>query len=165
MKKLFMILLMALIVSALAACSGDDKGDAADSTDADVTEQTDGTSGDEPNSAVLDNEYFKNVVDILKAEGYELTNFTDGDTDFFTDTQSSFAVQVNGEDMLTLQVFEMDPDSEHLKNAAETGMGQAEFEGEVAEIPVLVIDNHYFFLAEGHPDQEDIYKLLQEKLK
>lgn len=155
-----MLLLVALIVSALAACSGDDKNNDNQTPEKDSTEQTDGATSGE-----IEDEYYKNVVEILKDEGYEVTNITGGDPEFFTDTKSSFGAEVNGEDMLQLQLFEIDPNSEHLKNAKATGMGQAEYEGEVAELPVLVIGNHYIFLAEGHPDQLAIYKLFQEKLK
>lgn len=155
-----MLLMVVLIVSALAACSEEDKNNDNQAEKNDSTETTDGATSEE-----IENEYYKNVVEILKDEGYEVTNTTAGDTDFFTDTKSSFSTEVNGEDMLTFQMFEIDPNSEHLKNAKETGMGQAEYEGEVAEIPVLVIGNYFVFMAEGHPDQPDIYKLLQEKLK
>ena len=162
MKKLFMTLLMAMLVAALAACSGDEKKDEEQATDSTVTE---GTSDEDVAVESTGNEYYDNVVAILKDAGYEVTNVTDGDPEFFTDTKNAFSAEINGEDMLTLQLFEIDPDSEYLKNAKETGMGQAEFEGEVAEIPVDVIGNHYIFLAEGHPDQEDVIKLLKEKLQ
>lgn len=176
MKKLLMVLLMAMLVMALAAC-GDDKKDAekAEGTNGtDNTEQAEGTTdnaeGSEDTAAVsgemLDDEFSNNVLTILKDAGYEVEKVEAGETDFFVDTKAAMKADINGEDFLPLQVFEIDADSDSLKKAQETGLAPVEFEGEKVDYPgVLVIDNYYIFLAEGHPDQADIYKLLEEKLK
>lgn len=167
---------MAMLVMALAACGTDkkDEGQAAGTND---TEQAEGTTDDTEGSEdtedtaaasgeMLDNEFSNNVLTLLKDAGYDLQNVKGGDTDFFVDTKAALTVEINGEDFLPLQIFEIDPDSDSLKKAQETGMAPVEFEGEKVDYPgVLIIDNYYIFLAEGHPDQADIYKLLEEKLK
>ncbi|MBB4823273.1 putative small lipoprotein YifL [Sporosarcina luteola] len=175
MKKLLMVLMMAFLVMALAACGDDkkDNGKAEGTGDKDNTEQTEGTDNAEDTEGteaasgdVLADEYYKNIVDILKDAGYEVDNVQEADTDFFVDAKSSMKLDINGENILPLQVYEIDPDSESLKTAQETGLAPAQFEGQTFEQEgVEVIGNHYFFLAEGHPNQADVIKLLQEKLK
>ncbi|QTD40843.1 hypothetical protein [Sporosarcina sp. Te-1] len=175
MKKLLMVLMMAFLVMALAACGDDKKDDgktegAEDKNNTEQAEGADDAEGsegtEEASGDILEDEYYNNLVNILKDAGYDLGNVEVGDNDFFVDTKSSMKVALNGEDMLPLQVYEIDPDSESLKAAQETGLAPAEFEGQKFDQEgVLVIDNHYFFLSEGHPDQADVYKLLEEKLK
>ncbi|GKV57344.1 hypothetical protein NCCP2222_32910 [Sporosarcina sp. NCCP-2222] len=174
MKKLLMVLLMALLVMALAACGDDkkDEGQAAGTNDTDNTEQAEGTTDDaegteDASTDAVEDEYFQNVIAILKDAGYDVTDIKENyDNSFFVDTISSVAAVINGEDVLQFQAYEIDPDSESLKQAQETGLAPAEFEGQKFDYEgIIVIGNHYFFLAEGHPDQADIYKLLEEKLK
>lgn len=167
MKKFLMLLLAVVMIGALAACGGDDKDkdkDADKTPPASETETPDAGETEAPEAT--GNEYYDSVVTILTDAGYEVANaHVDEELDFFTDTVSSFSIEINQEDMLPLQMYQIKADSEHLATAKETGMGQAGFEGEVFESEVVVIGDYYFFLGEGHPDSEAVITLLKEKLQ
>lgn len=182
MKKLAFLLMTILLAVGLAAC-GDDKGKT-DDGDKNITgQEADGNeSGNDAEDAgagagaedewpeevinpeAVNNEYFIKVRDLLEENGYEVGELIAFDYSFFDGVMAG-AIEINGEDMFPLQIFELREDDENLEHAKETGLGIAEYAGEKGEIPVLAIDHYYFFLAEGHPDQEAVYKLLKENLE
>lgn len=166
MKKLLPLLMLLLALTfTLAACNNDKKE--ADATTEEQTSQSDATeevSGEVVDPTSVDNEFFKSVEKLLKDKGYEVGELQATDHEFFGAKQA-VAMEIDGEDMLPLQIYDLDPADENLAKAKETGMGMATFEGESGEIPVLAIDHYYFFLGEGHPAQKDIYKLLEETYK
>lgn len=173
MKKLLPLLLMLALSLVLAACSSDkakdkEKEDKPATNEAATVEEnpngvSDGAGGMyDPTS--VDNEFFKSVHTLLKNEGYEVGELIATDYTFLKARQS-VRFTVNGEDILQLQIHDLDPASEDLAIAKETGMAPAVYEGQEGEIPVLVLDHYYLFMKEGHPDQEDIYKLLEEEYK
>lgn len=184
MKKFLPFVLLLALSLVLAACGGgkakEEKADAtpkeeqkaAEETPATEEETTDAAAGEiEPNEfgeiidpASVDNEYFKSIHQLLKDAGYEVGDLQATDHGFFFAKQA-VSFEVNGEDMLPMQIYDLDPASEHLAKAKENnGLAPATFDGQEGEIPVKVYDHYYFFIGEGHPDAEAIYKLLDEKL-
>ncbi|MBS4200980.1 hypothetical protein KHA93_15185 [Bacillus sp. FJAT-49732] len=177
MKKLLLLVLTLILSTALAACGGDkannEKADGKGNEEQVKGEDQgadEGQASEEEwpeeliNPEAANNEYFIKVHDLLKENGYEVGELTPSDYSFFN-AKMAAQIEINGEDMFTLQMYDLDPADENLEHARKTGMGTAEYAGEKGEIPVLVIDHYYFFLAEGHPNYEDVYKLLEEKLK
>ncbi|CEG29392.1 hypothetical protein [Bacillus sp. B-jedd] len=173
MKKLFTLLMMLVLAMALAACSsdggnakaGEDKGKKSEEQAGkdEAAGEEEGIEGlVDPKS--VENEYFKSVHALLKEEGYEVGELIAEDHTFF-DAKQAVSIEIDGEDMLPLQIFDLDKDNKHLADAKKTGMGWATFDGQEGEIPVLVIDHYYFFINEGHPKQKEIYDLLEKKLK
>ncbi|WP_391207611.1 hypothetical protein [Psychrobacillus sp. L4] len=170
MKKLLpLLMLMLTLTFVLAACNDDKKetgnADAEAPKEEQVsTDETTEVSGEIVDPTSVDNEFFKTVETLLKEKGYDVGELKATDHGFFGAKQA-VAMEIDGEDMLPLQIYDLDPADENLVKAKETGMGMATFEGEQGEIPVLAIDHYYFFLGEGHPAQKDIYKLLEETYK
>lgn len=173
MKKLFSLLMMLVLAMALAACNSE--GDSAKAGKDEGKKASEQTEKDEAAGEVeaveglvdpksVENEYFKSVHALLKEEGYEVGELKAEDHTFF-DAKQAVSIEVDGEDMLPLQIFDLDKDNKHLADAKKTGMGWATFDGQEGEIPVLVIDHYYFFMNEGHPKQKELYDLLEKKLK
>lgn len=172
MKKLLSLLMMLVLAMALAACNSEGDAKAGKDEGKKTEEQAgkDEAAGEEEGiEGVVDpksveNEYFKSVHALLKEEGYEVGELTATDHAFF-DAKQAVSIEVDGEDLLPLQIFDLDKDNKHLADAKKTGMGWATFDGQEGEIPVLVVDHYYFFMNEGHPKQKEIYDLIEKKLK
>lgn len=168
MKKLLLLLLLVLTLTFVLAACNNDKEEADASSDVQTstgtTDETTEVDGEVIDPTSVDNEFFKSVEKLLKDKGYDVGELQASDHAFFMAKQA-VSMEIDGEDMLTFQIYDLDPSDANLAKAKETGMGLATFEGEQGEIPVLAIDHYYFFLAEGHPAQKDIYKLLEETYK
>jgi hypothetical protein len=170
MKKMMLLLLTLVLGMMLAACNSqsatDGKKDPAKTEQKDEqTNKDDAVSDDDYDKEIeVTNPKFKEIIELLKENGYETGKTTAGDRQMF-DAKDSTSVEINGEDQLPLNMFEFDPSSEKLAAAKKTGNAPVEFEGEKSELPVLVIGHFEFFLAEGHPDFKNVFKLLKDKFK
>ena len=165
MKKALLVFMMMVVAGALAACNGDTAKDdaakpdteAADSgaTDTEADADADASSEDvdptDPN--------FDRILDLLKDAGLEVGEKTTGFADIAGTTQVMNVV-IDGEDMLPLQVYMMEPDSENLKSAKEKGEVTMEFEGQEGQIPMEAKDDFLYFIADGHPEHDKVYDVL-----
>lgn len=185
MRKALSSVVMLLLLFALAACGSDKESNNKEEEKAKVEQTTNGeetpskgeASEDEnpngepdgyggivdPTSA--DNEFFKGVHKLLQDNGYEVGDITPLDYSTMS-AYRAVTMEVNGENRLPLQIFEYKPEAENLKTAKESGTVIASFGGHGGEVGgVIGLGNHVFTLSEGHPDQEAIYKLLEENYK
>lgn len=171
MKKMMELLLIMVVVAGLAACNGEDnsnvdkaKDDEQEQSDVNATDESSVESGGDADAETSnsDNENFDQVFEILESNGLEISDKQAGHDDLSGSIQSMIA-SINGEEILTFEVYEMEPDHENLIQAKETGQATMVFEGQEGEINVLtVIDNYVFLLPEGHPDCEKVKTLLEE---
>lgn len=160
MKK-FITLLMALVLGLVLTACGDgnktENGNGNESAGANEGSNVEADLDFDP----LKNDFFKKVYDKMdekfdvKLAGYD-------PEPLFLDVKENFRMKINKEDMLTFEVYEIDPDSEYLATAEETGEFPIDFEGQEGTIPVKVVDNYIFFLVEGHPDFDAVMEAVDE---
>lgn len=162
MKKALLVLMMMIVAGALAACGGESPKEDAGAKDTEATDGGATDSGAEAGDENVDptDPNFDLIIDLLKDAGLEVGDKTTGYADI-DGTLQVMTVVIEGEDMLPLQVYKMEPDSDNLKSAKEKGVVTMEFEGQSGEIPMEAKDDFLYFLAEGHPDQEKVYKVME----
>ncbi|MUV38209.1 hypothetical protein JNUCC1_02045 [Lentibacillus sp. JNUCC-1] len=175
MKKLLYAMLMMVLIAGLAACgdaeadgkANDNENNAQDevadeATNDNAAEEANDNSASEDADDPLENENFAQVVDILKENDYEVTDVQSGFDDV-VGSEDSVTMVVNGEDMLTLQVFKVEDGHENLNKINETGEATLEFDGQQGDVAgFYAIGNYAFFLGEGHPDSEEVETLIKD---
>lgn len=173
MKK-FLLLFLALALSLfLAACGGDKAEEGTKNEDTGSSQTAGEPAQDEEdeldvvNAAAVDDEFFKSIKSLLEENGYEVSAFEPSAHLLFPGATQAIQMVIDGEDGLPLMVYDLDPASEDLAKAKETGKPVMEYAGErVERDDVLLFNDHYYaFLAMGHPKHDDIYKLLEENFK
>ncbi len=160
MKKVLFLLMTGVIAAALAACGGEEKA-----ADKPAENQAAGTENDTADKPVADDvdpvdPNFDTIIDLLKKAGLDVGEKKTGFADI-EGTQQVMEVEIDGEDMLPLQIYKMDPDSDNLKSAKEEGKVTMTFEGESGEIPMNAKGDFLYFLSEGHPDQAKVYEVIE----
>lgn len=159
MKK-FMMLIMVLTLGVVLVACGDNTNTPKEPSNT-VEEGNDNGSGDFV-SGEVDNEYFKKVIAKLKEKGFEVEPKGFEQDPLFVDVKENQHIEINKEDFMPLEVYEIEEDSEHLKEAEETGEFAAEFEGQKGMLPVHIYGKYIFYLAEGHPDFDAIFEAIDE---
>lgn len=150
----------------LAACGNEatNTGDSEASTASSVVEHSGVASSVEANANVT-NENFLQVIEIIRSNGFDISEPAVGDNDV-KGAKDNVYFNINEEDLLPFQVFEMEPGDENLQLAKDSGNVVLEFEGMEGEVPAdLVNENYIFFLPEGHPDRDDVLKALEEEFR
>ncbi|GKV68197.1 hypothetical protein NCCP2716_06950 [Sporosarcina sp. NCCP-2716] len=162
MKKVLFLLMVGIVAAALAACGGDKKADDKPAAPAGEEAGTDSGTADEPVAEDVDpvDPNFDKIIDLLKKAGLEVGEKKTGFADI-EGTQQVMEVEIDGEDMLPLQIYKMDPDSENLKSAKEEGKVTMTFEGESGEIPMNAKGDFLYFIADGHPDRDKVYEVIE----
>lgn len=164
------IITLAGMILLLAACGNDDTN--TDETEVSSTSAVESsevvmsseTGSTEANTNIT-NENFLQIIDIIRSNGFEISEPTVGDNDV-KGAKDNVYFDINGEHFLIFQVFEMEPGDENLKLAEDTGMVILEFDGEEGEVPAdMVIENYIFFLPEGHPDHDAVFAALEEEFQ
>ncbi|MBD7984222.1 hypothetical protein H9649_06500 [Sporosarcina sp. Sa2YVA2] len=168
MKKFLTLFLVMVLGLALAAC-GDDKKDDGDKDKADVTTgekedgATDATEGASEDAPEFTDEFYKQVYDTLKDKGYELEVVGKEEDNIMLGVTDNTRIMINQEDFLPLQIFTIEPGTEFLAEAKETGEWPLEYEGERGMVPVVLIgEDHFVFFGEGHPNYADVIAALEE---
>jgi|SRR5690625_2320074 len=187
MKKFLMLLMLTVFAAGMVACGSDNNennngnennqeeqsnnSNAVDENenqnenengneDAVDNENAANDNGEEADAGdAADNEGFQEFISLLEDEGMDV-DVQAGNEDV-TDYTDSIDLIVNGEDMLTVEVYEMEADSENLKNAKENGEVEVVFEGMEGELPAKAKGNYVFLLAEGHPDLDAIEDIIE----
>lgn len=165
-KKIITLAGMALL---LAACSNE-PGESATSASSgsaavESSEITSSSVENAPAASEVTNADFQKMITILTDKGFELSEPVTGENDV-KGAKDNVLFDINKEDVLPFQAFEMDPDDENLAKAKDTGMVVLEFEGQEGEVPAdLVLDHYIIFLPEGHPDRDEVLEVLQNEFK
>lgn len=157
-----MTLLTVLVLGLVLTACGDDNKSEKPNTNEGGNALNDPNVEVDPDFDPLANEYFKKVYDKMEEKGFEVELAGYEPDPMFVDVRENFRMVINKEDILTFEVYDIDPDSEHLATAAETGEFPVEFEGQEGTIPAKVNGHHIFYLAEGHPDFKAIMEAVDE---
>src|SRR5690625_295167 len=161
MKKFLMLLMLTVFAAGMVACgsdnnennngnennqeeqnndnnavdeNGNQNGNENGNEDAADNENATNDNGDEADAGdAADNEGFQEFISLLEDEGMDV-EVQPGNEDV-TDYTDSIDLIVNEEDMLTVEVYEMEADSENLQHAKENGEVEVVFEGMEGELP------------------------------
>lgn len=162
MKKFATLLMVLTLGIVLAACDdGAGQKPANDQPNGNDAENNEG-GAEGIGTDEVDNAFFKQVAEKLEEKGFEIKLAGYEVDPMFLDVIENQRIEVNKEDFMPLEIYEIDPDSEHLATAEEKGEFPVEYEGEKGALPVEVKDNYIFFLAEGHPDFDAIFEAIHE---
>jgi len=185
MKKLLTLLMMVVFAVGMVACGSDkDNNNEGNDNANNQQEENNGNNagngnedannnGNEDNSGnenaegdaegATEKPGFQEFISLLEAEGLEV-EVQAGNEDV-PDYKDSINLVVNGEDMLLVEIYEMEADSDNLKQAHENGEVTVVFEGMEGELPAKAKGNYVFLLAEGHPDLETIENIIDNDFK
>ncbi|TQS71056.1 hypothetical protein DX933_16995 [Ornithinibacillus gellani] len=175
MKKLLTLLMLLVFAVGMVACSSDsDKKD-----DGDTGKQEEQQNGDDAEKAdeeaadnngeqaegdaaevASENKGFQEFIDLLKEKGLEVNGIQEGFGDV-PDFKDNINLVISGEDMLPVEIYELEADSENLKHALDKGEVKVVFEGQEGYLPATAKGNYVFLLAEGHPDIETIESIIE----
>lgn len=166
-KRLTAVAAMTLFVAGLAACGNEavESGGKTEATSAEAAETDAETETDLGEAEASANAAFLQIAELLETEGLNPSEPLVGENDVKGSVDNAWIV-VDGEDMLPLQIYEMEPGDENLETAKDTGEVTLSFDGMEGEVPVeLIKDNYVIFFAEGHPDRDQVIKLIDEQFK
>lgn len=162
MKKIVTLLMVLVLGIVLVAC-GDGAGEKPENEQPNGNNAGNNEGGtEEIGAGEVDNAFFKQVAEKLEEKGFEVKPAGYEVDPMFLDVVENQRLEINKEDFMPLEIYEIEKDSEHLATAEETGEFPVEFEGEKGTLPVEVKDNYIFFLAEGHPDFDAIFEAIHE---
>lgn len=180
-KKLFLFALMAFVIASLSACGDKEKPAEKEETKAEAKaeksekkneekgeekneEKSEEKAGGQSGEAAVEPDLL-DIITLLKDNGIETGEPKPYTTEDIPGSTAAVVTEISGEEMLPLQIYKLDPASDNYKLAQDKSKVILEFEGQKGEIDILSKGPYAIFLAEGHPEREKVYKIIEEKLK
>ena len=157
MKKWLMYgLLLCSVSIVLAACS-DEKEEAAPSAPAPSLPQEEEIVV----PAVEDEEVYKKVVNGLLEAGFTVGEPAEASIDMFK-AESGMILTINGDALLPLHLYKLDPSDERLAILDKTGNLPVYLGSKTEQLAVKRLDNFVIHLHKAHPDYEEIMKVIDD---
>ncbi|PIC77787.1 hypothetical protein CSV74_04055 [Sporosarcina sp. P19] len=110
-------------------------------------------------AAVADEELYQKVVNQLKQAGLTVGEPTEAAIDMFK-AESGMVVTINGDALLPLHLYKLDPSDKRLEIVEETGNLPVFIGSKTEQLAVKKIDHFIIYLHKGHPDYDEVMKIL-----
>ncbi|PIC71311.1 hypothetical protein CSV67_00575 [Sporosarcina sp. P2] len=110
-------------------------------------------------AAVEDEELYQNVVSQLEQAGFTVGEPAEAAIDMFR-AESGMIVTINGDALLPLHLYKLDPSDKRLEIVEETGNLPVYIGSKTEQLAVINVDHFIIYLHKGHPDYEEIVKVI-----
>lgn len=111
--------------------------------------------------AVEDEKVFQEVVSQLEVEGFTVSEPAEAAIDMFR-AESGMTLNINGDALLPLHLYKLDPSDKRLEIVDETGNLPVYIGSKTEKLAVRRIDNFIIHLHKGHPDYDEIMKVIDK---
>ena len=108
-----------------------------------------------------DEELFLEVANQLKQAGFTVGEPAEAAIDMFR-AESGMILNINGDALLPLHIYKLDPSDKRLDMVDETGNLPVYLGSKTEKLPVRRIDNFIIHLHKGHPDYDEIMKVIDK---
>ncbi|PIC80471.1 hypothetical protein CSV75_01365 [Sporosarcina sp. P18a] len=110
-------------------------------------------------AAVEDEELYQNVVSRLEQAGFTVGEPAEAAIDMFR-AESGMIVTINGDALLPLHLYKLDPSDKRLEIVEETGNLPVYIGSKTEQLAVKKVDHFIIYLHKGHPEYDEIMKVL-----
>ncbi|PID21525.1 hypothetical protein CSV61_09920 [Sporosarcina sp. P3] len=110
-------------------------------------------------AAVTDEELYQNVVSRLEQAGLTVSEPAEAALDMFK-AESGMIVTINGDTLLPLHLYKLNPSDERLGIVEETGTLPVYIGSKTEQLAVKKIDHFIIYLHKGHPDYDKVMKII-----
>ncbi|ARJ37958.1 hypothetical protein CSV71_03170 [Sporosarcina sp. P21c] len=110
-------------------------------------------------AAVEDEELYQKVVSQLEETGFTVSEPAEAAMDMFR-AESGMTVTINGDALLPLHLYKLDPSDKRLEIVEDTGNLPVYIGSKTEQLGVIKVDHFVMYLHKGHPDYEEIVKVL-----
>ena len=111
--------------------------------------------------AVKDEKLYQEVVSQLEEAGFTVSEPAEAAIDMFR-AESGMILTINGDALLPLHLYKLDPSDERLGIVDETGNLPVYLGSKTEQLAVRRIDNFIIHLHKGHPDYDEIMKVIDK---
>lgn len=112
-------------------------------------------------AAVEDEELYQKVVNQLEDTGFTVSEPAEAAIDMFR-AKSGMTVTINGDALLPLHLYKLDPSDERLEIVEDTGNLPVYIGSKTEQLAVIKVDHFIMYLHKGHPDYDEIMKIIDK---
>lgn len=110
-------------------------------------------------AAVDDEELYQKVVSQLEQVGLTVSEPDEAAIDMFR-AESGMVLTINGDALLPLHLYKLDPSDKRLDIVEETGNLPVYIGSKTEQLAVKNVDHFIIYLHKGHPDYDEIMKII-----
>lgn len=110
-------------------------------------------------AAVDDEELYQKVVSQLEQVGLTVSEPDEAAIDMFR-AESGMVLTINGDALLPLHLYKLDPSDKRLDIVEETGNLPVYIGSKTEQLAVKKVDHFIIYLHKGHPDYDEIMKII-----
>ena len=158
-KKWFLYALVLSCLSVVLVACSDKEEDSSEQTTEEVPVVPEEEEVIVP--AVADEEMYQDVVNRLEEAGFTVSEPTEASIDMFR-AEDGMVLNIDGDALLPLHIYKLDPSDKRLPAVDETGNLTVYLGSKTEQLEVKKIENFIIHLHKGHPDYDEIMKVLNE---